>query len=258
MKTTSILKQNLMKLKQASTIVGLLASSALAFSVAPAHAASFTAADGVAAGCVGQTSCVVNDFFTLTAGPGAKEITQKTEGGVLGLGVAQDADKLNFKKGGDQSGGEIDVDEVLTVAFAKTSILDFLDLSFLYRPGVYADRVFEIALVDVLGSAMQGMLTVTGQTSATWSLGGTVTNLSPSKKGSGGSYRIDNPFGDMKIAGFSLFPKDNSNVASFHDSDFSLSAVGATAVPEPATVVGLLGVAALGKFGLRRKKAQKA
>uniref|UniRef100_A0ACD5GTT2 Uncharacterized protein n=1 Tax=Desertifilum tharense IPPAS B-1220 TaxID=1781255 RepID=A0ACD5GTT2_9CYAN len=135
----------------------------LATTAPNAIAASFTAAD--AEFCVGQNTCLVNDFFTLTAQPGNKEITTKTIGGVQGLGVADDAQNL----GRDPSRGEIDIGEILRVDFARSSVLEFLDLSFMYQPGVYEDEVFEIA--QVTSDAGVGTLTITGDTSAVWSLG---------------------------------------------------------------------------------------
>lgn len=250
-----------MNLKQTALWFGLLTGGWLATTAPNAIAASFTAAD--AEFCVGQNTCLVNDFFTLTAQPNNKEITTKTIGGVQGLGVADDAQNL----GRDPSRGEIDIGEILRVDFARSSVLEFLDLSFMYQPGVYEDEVFEIA--QVTSDAGVGTLTITGDTSAVWSLGGSVVNLSPSLVGRGGSYRILNPFSDSSISGFSLTPVLNTDAdgnipTGFENSDFALSAVGTieaeVKIPESSSTGALLGLGAL--FGLswyrRRWSAKNA
>lgn len=246
-----------MNLKSISIFAGLIASTALAFSTAPARAASFSAQDAIDQGCVGQNSCTVNGFFNLSAtkdGVANPQITKKIESGVTGLGVAKYANNLDYRDtvNGDPSGGEIDYGETLKVGFNTASVVDFLDLSYLYQPGVYADEVYEIAQVTSLGTVISGLLTVTGNTTATWSLAdGTVQNLSASLVGSGGSYRIYNPFGSTSITGFSLTPKLNGPATSFRNSDFSLS--GVKTVPEPGAVGALLGVGLLA--GLTRRRS---
>jgi hypothetical protein len=254
--------------KQASLslLTGVLATGAIAAFQPSANAASFTfsAADAVNAGCVGQTNCNVNGFFTLgastTRNAFAPVLTQKTVGGVLGIGIDSSKDK-NGETANNQSAGEIDIDETLKVGFNGAGVLKALDLSFLYRPGVYNDGVFEVALVQADGGIGSGTLRVTSPNSAVWSLGGIVTNLALSSKDKGGSYRISNPFGDIKITGFSLTAvaqKDSKGTtpAGAKNSDFTLSKVEVTKVPEPTTVAGL------GLVGLlaasRRRKVAKA
>ncbi len=268
--------------KHSLSLTGLIASSAIAAFQPAAHAASFTAQDAVNAGCVGQTTCTVNGFFSLNASTTrnslAPVLTEKTVGGVKGLGIDSSKDK-NGKHTGEtgntESFGEIDVDELLGVKFKRAGVLHALDLSFLYKPGSrqYGDDVFEVALATADGKLGSGTLTVTGESSAIWSLGGTVTNLSLSKKDNGGSYSILNPFGNVKITGFSLtavpaLAKDANGVllkdkkgktytpVGAKNSDFTLSRVEVTKVPEPTTVLGL-GVVGLVAFA-RRRSAVKA
>lgn len=237
--------------KSASIGASLVAGGVLALSAGSAQAATLTAADVVAAGtCVGQVSCSVNGFNLSVNQPSGSRMTQKTVGGVLGIGISRDGS--SGPGSADQSEGEIDLGEVLGVSFNAEKTLASLDLSFLYRPGVYADQVYEVA--KITAGNLVGTLTVTGSTSAVWSLGGTVQNLSPSSNGKGGSYRIFNPFGDAQISGFTLTPVDASpNVSSFRDSDFTLSRV--EAVPEPGTIAALAFAAASG-LGLRRRRNQ--
>jgi PEP-CTERM motif len=246
------------QLTRLSVLAGVLSTGAIAFTSTSAQAASFTAQDAVAQNCVGQQSCLVNNFFTLSANPAKnRQLTQKTVGGVLGIGVAQDAKKLSS----DSSQGEIDLGEVLKVDFKKAGILESLQLSFLYQPGIYYDQVFEAALVTANGVLNKiGTLKVTGNSTAIWSLpGGSVVNVSPSLTNGGGSYSILNPFGKTEIAGFSLTPvkvKDaNGNYPTgSKNSDFALSAA-AVHVPEPTTLAGL-GVVGLLAASRRRKAVQ--
>ncbi|MGV0023465.1 PEP-CTERM sorting domain-containing protein [Phormidesmis priestleyi] len=241
-----------------SVLAGLLSTGAIAFASTSAQAASFTAQDAVAQSCVGQQSCLVNNFFTLSANPSKnRQLTQKTVGGILGIGVAQDAKKLS----GDTSQGEIDLGEVLKVSFKKAGILESLQLSFLYQPGVYYDQVFEAALVTANGVLNKvGKLTVTGNNTAVWNLAnGSVVNVSPSVTNAGGSYSILNPFGKAEIAGFSLTPVKAKDINGKYptgskNSDFALSAA-SVHVPEPTTLAGL-GVVGLLAASRRRKAVQ--
>lgn len=278
-----------MKNLSLSVLTGIVASSAIAAYQPAAQAASFSfnAQDAVSAGCVGQTTCTVNNFFSLeattTRNAFAPVLTQKTVGSganaVLGIGIDSSKDKNGNpagEPGRNESQGEIDTDETLNVGFKKAGVLSALDLSFLYKPGSrqYGDDVFEAALVTSDNKTQFGTLTVKDETTAIWSFAGSggVTNLSLSRNGFGGSYRIANPFGDLKIKGFSLtgfksLAKDkdgnllkdkNGNSyypTGFKNSDFSLSRVEVTKVPEPATLLGL-GVVGLAAFARRRQVAK--
>lgn len=255
-----------MQNKHFSTYISLLAGSAIALSTTAAQAASFTAQDAVDAGCIGQSNCTVNGFVldVTKTGVNEPEITTKTEGGIQGLGVARDASNLDFTDvvNGDPSGGEIDLDEAFRVSFPIATVLEELQLSTLYQPGVFGDEVFEAAQItalDALGNltATIATLTVQGDTLAV-STGGTVTNISPSVEGSGGSYLISDLFGDLEIGGFVLeaFSQtagDGSTPTSFRNSDLTLTAVKTADVPEPGAVAALLGVGALGLLARRRR-----
>lgn len=278
-----------MNFKFTLTFMGIAAGSAFALSASPARAASFgfSAQDAVDGQCVGQMSCsLADEFFTLSTN---KTITQKTVGGVLGLGVAEDAENLRT----DTSEGEIDADEWFDIGFGQAAVLEELQLSHMYQPGEHADFVYEMAEVEIWledGSTQVGTLQVTGDTSAVWSGSGSVDNLSASFDGinfydgqgsllndrdgeaeaypGGGSYSITNPFGDLEIAGLRLRPRQVNRInldgtesdrtpGGYFNSDFTVSSVVATTntadVPEPAATAALIGFGAMA-LGLRRRQ----
>ncbi|WP_052646632.1 PEP-CTERM sorting domain-containing protein [Spirulina subsalsa] len=245
-----------MKLNPTALISGLAAAGAIAASGMTAQAASFTARDAEAAACANQQVCVVNDFFTLTAG-NDMYLTHKSFEGFYGLGIAENPDP-NLQWKDDPSWGEIDSNgEFLRVDLAVTKALRSIDLNFLYQPGVNSDRVFEVAEITATlldGSFLTHTLTVTGDTSASWSGTGSVVNVSPSTAGGGGWYSILNPFGDLEVASlsFAAVRVNDSLTRQSWDSDYTLK--GIATVPEPATVLGLVGVAALAGFGVRRRQ----
>ncbi len=250
---------------------GLLAGSALAFSLSPVQAStfSFTASDAEAAGCQFSASCIVNSEFNLSvAQPSGSLMTIKHVPALdnfKGIGISADGTTAIELNGGSE--GEIDPDEVLAVDFQQSTI-DYIDLGFLYPEGVFGDLVFET--MEITSSAGEtGILQVTGETTATWTLGGTVVNLSPSRDfsnpaGAGqGLYRLLNPFGADQLTGFTItaIPIANSVFGFIPDdhanSDFVLSAVSITTsipIPEPGMVGSLVGVGALAGFALRRRR----
>lgn len=249
-----------------SVIAGLIAgSAAIAASTLPAQAASFTAND--AGHCVGLAACTVNGFnlsATRTGDPAGAQMVVKTVNGFKGIGIRSANPATS-----DPSGGEIDLNETLSVDFGKLRTLKYFDLSFLYQPGVFNDSVFEVALVTANGILQPSRLRITGNTSAIWetqtapnvwtTLTGTVQNLSPSLGNGGGAYRVLNPFGDVKISGFSLTAQQAKNPTTGGipgggaNSDFALAAV---QVPEPTTVLGLGVVGLLATA--RKRKISKA
>ncbi|MEP0865237.1 PEP-CTERM sorting domain-containing protein [Funiculus sociatus GB2-A5] len=271
MKTTSILKQNLMKLKQASTIVGLLASSALALSVAPAQAFNFNSgADlgtcaavplenlGNNTASAGPTSCTTADGITLTAGAtnpvsGGAKLTKKEVNGVKGVGVYNDSSKANL---GSQQ--ETDFGETLTLSVEKPTIFESLDLSFLYQKGEFGDFLNEVAQVTAGG--FTGTLKVLSATQAQWNWNGIeqlVTALSPSNKSGGGLYSIVNPFGNTAVSSIVLTSPQEAG-RSYRYSDFALAGAktASASVPEPTTLAGLGLVGGLLVASRRRKRSQ--
>jgi hypothetical protein len=284
--TVSNLAKEMMNYKKSLAFIGLLTSSALALSSNPAQAFNFTTELNTcsAAALTGYTS----DGFKLTAGTtdgrtaalACKTVADKNKvddgykGNVTGIGVTASVK--------DQVPAEIGIKEYIDLLFpnSKPGILNSLDLSFLYQPGEFADKVFEIAAVSTDNSTLtgQGTLRVTGDNSAVWSwLGGSqnITAKSNSTDNNrsiqgGGWYSINNPFGNTVLKSLRLTALPGSKTSNTNtpdsklsqysnaNSDFSL--VGAelksVTVPEPTTLAGLGLVAGLLLTTRRRKAIQ--
>ena len=262
-----------MNFKLSLISTGLIAGSALAFWMTPAQAStfSFTASDAEAAGCQFSASCIVNSEFNLSvAQPSGSLMTIKHVpilDNFKGIGISEDGTTSIELNGGSE--GEIDPDEVLAVDFQQ-AIIDYIDLGFLYPEGVFGDLVFET--IEITSSAGEtGTLQITGETTATWTLDGSVVNLSPSRDfsnpaGAGqGLYRLFNPFGTDKLTGFTAtaIPISNSvfgfTPVGHPNSDFVLAGAGITTmmVPEPGTLGALIGTGALAALSLRRRRRNK-
>jgi len=246
-----------MKFKHTLSFFGLMTGSTLALSMMPAQAFNFTS--GTALGTCDpiseytMKSCTTDDGFTLnvtkngTVGSLGGFLAEKTVNGVTGVGVYGD----------DHPNGsieEIDYGEELALAIDQPSILNSLDLGFLYRPPVFQDQLNEIA--EVSAGGITGTLTVLTSTTAEWKWNGItqmLTALSNSDENGGGWYRIFNPFGttavtEVRLAG--ALPEGD-----YVKRDFSL--VGAEKVPEPATLAGL-GLVGGALVASRRRKNRKA
>lgn len=238
-----------MKLTQPSVSIGAI--SVFLVLSAPAYAFNFNpstdlgscdtipleslGANGVSTSTV--SSCTTADGITLTAGPNDAVLTLKEVNGVKGVGVFHDV----HPEGSIQ---EIDYDESLMLSFSE-SIVKSLDLSFLYKaktPGefVFGDVVNEVAKITASGVSgnLTGYLTVQGDTSATWSLGGNVINLSPSNGDGGGWYSIANPFGDLAVTSVK-FTSPLEAGQNYTYSDFAVSGSTIAPVPEPSLLIGL-------------------
>ncbi len=257
-----------MNFKNSLISIGLIAGSALAFSLSPAQAQTFTfdGSDAEAAGCEFAASCLVNDEFGLSVvQPDGSLMTIKDVIGLQGIGISEDGTVEIEGNGGSE--GEIDIGEVLAVDFQEATV-DYIDLGFLYFEGVFGDLVFEE--VEITSSAGEtGVLAITGETTATWTLDGSVVNLSPSRDFSNpagvgqGLYRIANPFGGDKLTGFTLTPREVANSqfgfipTGRGNSDFILAGAGITVMestPEPGAVGALFGLGAFAALGLRRRR----
>ncbi|MDY6941093.1 MAG: PEP-CTERM sorting domain-containing protein [Cyanobacteriota bacterium] len=294
-----------MKIKQSSIMFGVLAGSVLASALAPAAQAGtfgMSAQDIVDAACLGQEVCssVGDDgFFTVTAGQQElfgdeveqfKGLSAKDERGVLGIGVSSTPGSTVFNRysgssemhdvqktsdqGGDnvKSWGEIDKDEYLDIGFDGPAVLKQLDLSTMFQPGMHGDRVFESVKVmaNVFGGGIvEGILTVTGDDTASWTVAGaaqagaSVMNLSPSTLGAGGSYSVSNLFGNSLLTGIRLASDYQRARGDYgiKDSDFTFSGivveqqsgVKGVSTPEPGTIGALFGLAAAAGLKLRRR-----
>ncbi len=211
------------------------------------------------------TSCETTDGFKLTAGfegnPGNETdsplLAAKKVKDTIGLGVNFDKDLSSSNPGDYGTDGEIDAGEYITLEATKgPSIFDYIELSFLYQPGVHNDAVYEIALLET-SQGKTGTLRITGNNTAEYLFNGqtTIINaLSSSTKNGGGYYRIDNPFGDIKVGQVKFTapgnPSDNST-----QHDYSLVAAKATQVPEPGSAAAVLGLGALFARRSRRKES---
>jgi PEP-CTERM motif len=263
-----------MKLQTLSTGIGLMVCGAIALAATPARAFNFTSGTSLGScnllvdnlsvphftakldDTTNVNTCTTADGFTLTAAqPSSSYLQGKKVDEATGVGISGPTS--------DFVPGEINKGELLDVVLDKASIIKSIDLSFLYRPGVFADKVFEIAGITANGS-VSGKLTVTGATSATWTLGGTVINIDPSKNGQSGWYRILNPFANLSVSNLTFAAITNPNYPnvsanSFENSDYSLVGIEkVVAVPEPGTVGALLGMGVLGSLATRRRNKKSA
>ena len=156
----------------------------------------------------------------------------------------------------------------LGLVFGERNALDVVLVGDRDDHVLFGDQVFEE--VEITNSAGDvGVLAITGETSATWTLNGTVVNLSPSRDFSNpagvgqGLYRIENPFGSSKLTGFTLTALEVANSqfgfipTGRGNSDFVLAGAGITTmtgVPEPGTAGALFGLGAFAALGLRRRR----
>jgi hypothetical protein len=259
------LAKEMMNYKKSFAFIGLITSSALALSSNPAQAFNFnTSTDlGSCSALAGpftssglssttiKPNCKTGDGFTITPNPEGKELQGKRVNGVIGVGVS------GKKPVRDVVAGEINYGESIVLTLPNPGdVLKNIGLSFLYRPGVFADTVWEAARITT-NTGLKGILTVTGKDTASWTFaGGLVTNLSPSKGNGGGYYDITNPFGNAKFDFLTLTPVTYNSVAqnSNANSDFALTHAIAKSVPEPTTLAGLGLVGGL-LLATRRRKA---
>jgi hypothetical protein len=288
--TVSNPAKEMMNYKKSLAFIALITSSALTLSSNPAQAFNFTTEANTCS--TAASSGYTNDGFKLTAGAtdgrtaalACKTVADKGiiddnyEGKVTGIGVTTKgltSANVNVK---DEVPGEIGIKEYIDLVFpnSKPGILKSLDLSFLYQPNEFGDKVFEIAAVSTDNSALtgQGTLRVTGNNSAVWSwLGGSqnITAKSNSTDGTksiqgGGWYSIDNPFGNTVLKSLRLTALPGSKTSNTNttdnklsqysnaNSDFSLVGAQLKSVPEPTAIAGLGLVGGL-LLATRRRKA---
>lgn len=263
-----------MKLNKISTSIGLVASSILLMSHAPAQAFNFNTPSSLGS-CSGMgrgsaftdsfsttignfsdttmAECETSDGFKIVAG----DISNKP--GVLQGRVLNDVYGIGVSQGGnDVMPGQINPGEFIDLILDAPKALASLDFAFLFRPGIYGDKVYEISAVAPNLPGISGTLTVKDATTAIWAWTGgsqTVTAKSPSTENGAGWYSILNPFGDQLISSLRLTAP--SAVSGRGDNDYAL--VGATTkVPEPATMLGLGLVAGAMAVSRKRQQLRKA
>ncbi|MCL1467687.1 PEP-CTERM sorting domain-containing protein [Argonema galeatum] len=289
-----------MKLNHTSIGLGLIAGSFLALGTAPAQAASFNFTTNQNVGtCTGALdftgkigtrsdslnstpSCSTADGVQIKAGvkvngveQGAllqgkyiQDLTGNTIAGsdknrVKGIGVNSGAKETNGGWYDTLTYGELGGNEFIDLTPGSASILESLDLGFLYGNGIFGDKVNEtvkLTATDLNGNKVEKTYTPIVDVN-----GGSLVNLSSStdsqngSKQGGGWYTWKNPFADLAITTLRLEAGGSKTFKDNQSSDFSLVGASFTAksVPEPTTLLGL-GVVAVGLVtGSRRRSAAK-
>jgi hypothetical protein len=156
----------------------------------------------------------------------------KSASGVYGVGV-----------GGGYTDAEIDLaGEGIRFVFEGPLTVTSLDLTFLFAAPAWFDSANEVAKVSFVsgGTTYEATLTVTGDTTATWSFGGggAVTNLSIANQTGAALWSIANPFGQLAVSELTLLPTDANGTSNASNADYAFA--GLVGVPEPTTLALLL------------------
>jgi hypothetical protein len=237
----------LMKLHKIAAITAFAAITALV-TAGSAHA-DISLLDSSMYSTLSGTNGAVIGGVTFTSAP--RNFSTKTLGtpSTTGLGVA-----------GGRTGGEIDIDETVTMSWVNGLTITSFSVGVLYNGPEFGDWV-ETAQVQAYSGAnllftgiLRGDATNNTVANFTGTGFGTVTNLSPATQSGGGGWRVDNPFGTAKVDKL-VFTALTSTLCGTqpcnNQSDYTLSSV--TAVPEPGTYAMLLaGLGALGFVARRR------
>ncbi len=180
-------------------------------------------------------------FATVTSAP--RGFVHNTVNGVTGIGVV-----------GGRVQGEIDLgtfvgdEESISINYGSATTVTDLRLAFLFQPGQWTDTVFEAARVTADG--VNYVLTVTGNTTATWTGAGSVVNLSPALDVNSGVFRIINPF-PGSVTNVRLSAVNQGNAVNETNSDFALLRI--QSIPEPGTLL-LIGAGMVGLALARRRR----
>jgi hypothetical protein len=208
-------------LKQSGTLAAVAALAALM----PGAASASTIEIGTA-GCSGASCSLLYPGGTLTLTPVGGSLQTKTLNGETGLGVS------------NGTSGEIDVNEAIDGAFSSDVTLDAFRILFIYNGPEFGDPN-EVAQVTVNGSTA-GTLTVNGENTAVWSLpGASVSNCGDTTAAGTGCFLVTNPFGNTAVSNiaFTALHSATGTAPITSDSDYSLSRVDVTPVPEPASLM---------------------
>ncbi|MEQ8770136.1 MAG: hypothetical protein RIB60_06465 [Phycisphaerales bacterium] len=190
-----------------------------------AHAGVLTQAD-LAEGVSYQELAIDGVTVTVTTDDGVTK--RKTVNGVTGVGVS-----------GGTVNGEIDTREALNFDFASPLAVDEITIAFLYDNGQFGDHPAEVAdFVTDLGTYT---LQVTGPTTATWSGGGMVENMSIATEAGGGAWTLSGDLFGGAISKLSLVSGNPGSQATY--ADFSFVSLNAVPTPGAAALLGLGGLA---------------
>ncbi|MEZ5317446.1 MAG: PEP-CTERM sorting domain-containing protein [Vicinamibacterales bacterium] len=218
----------------------VLAVAAVLWVAAPASASTIGLADIQACGAVSTCSA---GGATATAIGG--DFSWQSLNGWDGYGVS-----------GGSVEGEIDGGEAIEIAFDAPSLVQSMQLIFLYEPPTYNDVEHgptddEAASIEAFaGGISLGVVTVqvTGFTTAT---GGALTNLSIADETGGGAWLLTSPFGSQPIDLLRITPANPGPDASYSDLSLGTTTFEAVPVPEPVSVL-LVGAGLVG-LGRRRR-----
>jgi hypothetical protein len=231
--------------------VAALPALVFAFTASPAFSTIVTIdASGINAG--GNSDSFLGATITSTGGNFTEVLANGTSTTVIGVSTGFVAN-------------EIDLDgEKITINFGSTgAVVNEIVLGLLYLKGQWGGAADEAArlitspgtVCDNNSSTMPCVLAATG----VWRGATTgVTQLSPPTEGSGGIFRITNPFGSAVISSLDFLPFARTTAGGAADSDFGIVSVRytTTAIPEPGTLLLVgLGALGLGFAGRRRSRA---
>ncbi len=168
------------------------------------------------------------DGVTVTVTTDHGNTKRKTVNGVTGVGVS-----------GGAVNGEIDKREALNFEFHSPLVVDEITVAFLYDDGQFGDQPAEVAdFVTDLGTYT---LQVTGPTTATWTGGGLVENMSIATEAGGGAWTIAGDLFGGEISSLSLVSGNPGKKAKY--ADFSFVSLNAVPAPGSAALMGLGGLA---------------